>query len=124
MTRAEFEQTEIQAQNQFEREMVGEQRFNAPALAEQLGAARVRYAEAMEHLIEATRYFDQFTDEAEEFRELVPDDKQRALIVGRALQDCAYWDAETSAGEIRLARLGRIALAFHIDKERQEFAQS
>ncbi len=103
--------------------MVVEQRFNAPVLAEQLSAARVRYADAMQHLIDATQYFDQFTHEAAQFRELVPDEAQRALIVGRALQDCAYWDAETSAGDIRLARLGRIALAFHMDGDRQESRQ-
>ncbi|SRR6266545_4444748 len=103
--------------------MVVEQRFDAPILSEQLRAARAGYAEAMQQLIQATQYFEQFTHEAGEFRELVPDEAQRALIVGRALQDCAYWDAETSAGEIRLARLGRIALTFHMDGERQDSGQ-
>jgi len=92
-------------------------RNDAPPLSQQLGEARARYAEAIRKLMEATAYYEQTMPEADEFCELVPDECQRALILQRAIQDCAYWDAESSAAEIRLARLGRIALRFHMDEK-------
>src|SRR6266508_6446987 len=92
-------------------------RSDAPPLSQQLGEARARYAEAIRQIMEATAYNEQSIREPDEFRELVPDESQRALILQRAIQDCAYWDAEMSAAEIRLARLGRVAIAFHKDDE-------
>jgi len=87
----------------------------APTLAQQIREARARYAEALQRLEEATRFYQQFTLEADDFRKLVSDESQRAHIVRRGIESCAHWDAETSAAEIRLARLGRIAIVFHMD---------
>src|SRR6186997_863544 len=89
--------------------LVEEQRFDAPRLSEQLAAARTNYAAAMRHFTAAMEYHEQVIREAREFRELIPDDNQRAIIAQKASDDRAYWDAETSAAEARLARLGRFA---------------
>ena len=94
-----------------------DQPFDSSALVGQLTSARTRYAEAIRNLNEADRYYARFTHEAADFRELVPDEEQRALIVRAAFQDCAYWDAETNAAECRLASLGRCALALRMDDE-------
>ena len=100
--------------------LVEEQRFDAPGLSEQLAAARANYAAAMRHFTAATEYHEQFTREAREFRELLPDDNQRAIIAQRAIDDCAYWDAETSAAEVRLTRIGRFALALRLNAQPDE----
>ncbi len=89
-------------------------RADAPPLAKQLGEARTRYAEAIQQLMEATEYYQHTIREDEAFCESVPDENERALMIQRAIQDCAYWDAEMMAAEIRLARLG---LTFHMDQK-------
>ena len=97
-------------------------RSDAPSLAHQISEARTRYAEAIQQLMEATEYYEQTIGEDDDFCESVPDESERALVIQRAIEDCAYWDAEMTASEIRLARLGRVALAFHMEEKgpRQE----
>jgi hypothetical protein len=90
---------------------------SAPPLPQQIREARAHYADSLRQLAEATRFYEQTLREADELRELVPDETQRAFIMQRAIQDSAYWDAEASAAEIRLARLGRFALTLHMDGE-------
>ena len=69
--------------------------------AQTTAEARARYAESLRQFAEANRFYEQILREADELRELVPDEMQRALITQRAIQDAAYWDAETSAAELR-----------------------
>ena len=83
-----------------------------PSLSLQIVEARARYAEALQQLNEATSFYERNIPQGEELRDLIPDECQRALTIQKAIQDCAYWDAEVSAAEGRLARLGRIALQF------------
>jgi len=91
-------------------------RSGAPPLAHQIGEARTRYAEAIQQLMEATEYYQQTIGQDDDFCESVPDESERALLIQQAIQDCAYWDAEMTASEIRLARLGRVALTFHMEE--------
>ena len=100
-----------------------DQPLDFAALAAQLTSARTRYAEAIGNLTEANRYYARFAHEAAAFRGLVPDEEQRTLIVRTALQDCAYWDAETNASESQLACLGRFALALRMDAESHRFGR-
>ena len=81
-------------------------------LPRQIDEARARYAEALQQLSEATAFYERTIPQGDELRDRIPDEGQRALTIQKAIQDCAYWDAEASAAEIRLARLGRIALKF------------
>jgi hypothetical protein len=81
-------------------------------LPRQIDEARARYAEALEQLNEATCFYERTVPKGDDLRDLFPDECERALAIQKAIQDCAYWDAEASAAEIRLARLGRIALKF------------
>ena len=87
-------------------------RPDAFPLSQQISDARARYAEALQQLSDATCFYERTIPKGDELRNLIPDEGQRALTIQKAIQDCAYWDAEASAAEIRLARLGRIALTF------------
>ena len=87
-------------------------RPDASPLPQQVGEARARYAEALQQLSDATCFYERTIPKGDELRNLIPDECQRALTIQKAIRDCAYWDAEASAAEIRLARLGRIALTF------------
>ena len=82
------------------------------SLPRQIDEARARYAEALQQLNEATCFYERTVPKGDQLRALFPDERERALTIQKAIQDCAYWDAEASAAEIRLARLGRIALKF------------
>ena len=84
----------------------------APPLSAQISQARARYAEALDQLNEATAFYERNIPQGDGLRDLIPDERERALTVRKAIEDCAYWDAEVSAAEIRLARLARIALKF------------
>ena len=92
-------------------------RAGTTSLAQQLAGARARYAEALDELVQAAAYWNQLVEEASEFEEIVPDDGQRALIIQKATETLAYWDAEMNAAEVRLARLGRIAVMLHMFDE-------
>jgi len=84
----------------------------APPLSRQIREARARYAEALQQLSEATSFYERNIPKGDELLDLIPDECKRALTIQKAIEDCAHWDAEVSATEIRLARLGRIALQF------------
>ena len=101
-----------------------EHRGDASTLLQQLTEARARYAESLQRLSEATEFAGRFVREADAFRELVPDRHERGLIVRRAIRDRAYWDAESSAAEIRLARLGRMVVACRMGGAPQEYPQT
>ncbi len=98
-------------------------RADAPPLLRQIREAQRRYAEAIQQLTEATEHYEQTIGDEKAFRELVPDECQRVLIIQRAIQDCAYWDAEMNAAEIRLARLARATLMFHMEGELEDYAR-
>ena len=82
------------------------------SLPRQVDEARARYAEALQQLNEATCFYERTVPKGDQLRNLFPDERERALTIQKAIQDCACWDAEASAAEIRLARLARIALKF------------
>src|SRR5438552_13583965 len=85
-------------------------------LSRQIREARAHYAESRRELDEAIRFYDQTIGEIGAFCELVPDELQRSLIRRRAIRDCAYWDAETSAAAIRLASLARHSVSLCIEE--------
>jgi hypothetical protein len=94
--------------------------FRAPSLTAQIDEARAQYQHAYARLTEAAAFYKEILKQNERLRRVLPGAHGSRLAEG-AIQDCAYWDAEASAAEIRLARLARIAVAFDaIDEPSRE----
>jgi len=89
----------------------GLEEFSAPSLRRQIDEARAQYLHAFRRLTESAACYKNVLARSEQVRRLFPD-APRSRLAEAAIQNCAYWDAEASAAEIRLARLGRIAVAF------------
>lgn len=94
----------------------GFKEFCAPSLRRQISDAQEQYAYAYERLTKAVAFYKHILAESEQIRRLFPD-TPRSCLAEAAIQNCAYWDAEASAAEIRLARIGRIAVAFDVVEE-------
>jgi hypothetical protein len=94
----------------------GREEFRAPSLRRQIADAQEQYAYAYERLTKAAAFYKNILAESEQVRRLFPD-AARSCLAEAAIQNCAYWDAEASAAEIRLARIGRIAVAFDVVEE-------
>lgn len=94
----------------------GFEEFSAPSLRCQIADAQEKYAYAYERLTKAAAFYKNILAESEQIQRLFPD-APRSYLAEAAIQNCAYWDAEASAAEIRLARIGRIAVAFDVVEE-------
>jgi hypothetical protein len=94
----------------------GFEKFRAPSLRRQIADAQEQYAYSYDRLTKAAAFYKNVLTESEQIRRLFPD-APRSGLAEAAIQNCAYWDAEASAAEIRLARIGRIAVAFDVVEE-------